>query len=85
MCALRVLRVSTQSDPALAKAYGDELKVRLENLAAQGATALGDESLNTGDSDPDGPTSHISQFGLETDSAADMSTTIPRLRRDDAL
>lgn len=85
MCALAILRASTMQDPELAKAYAAELKQRLDNLAAQGGTALGDDSLNTATSDPDGPTTHISQFGLTTDDADDMSTTVPRLRRDDAL
>lgn len=85
MVALAILRRATQSDPELAKTYALELKARLDDLADKGATALGDESLNTGDSDPDGPTSHISQYSLTTDDAVNMSTTVPRLRRDDAL
>lgn len=85
MVALRILRASTQQEPELNRAWVDELKLRLELLAADGATALGDASLQTGASDPDGPTSHISVYGLTTDDADDMSTTAPRLRRDDAL
>lgn len=85
MVALQVLRRTTQSDPELAKAYQTELKARLDDLSSRGATALGDSTLQTGTSDPDGPTSHISQFGLTVDAAEDMSTTVPRLRRDDAL
>lgn len=85
MAAVRVLRTAAQADPELAKAYRVELDARLELLAAQGATALGDDSLSTGTSDPDGPTSHISRYSLETDSADDMSDTIPALRKDDKL
>lgn len=85
MAALRVLRVSTQSDPALAKAYGDELKVRLDNLAEQGPTALGDESLNTSDSPADGPTTHINQFNLTTLDPDDMSPLDDVLKRSDQL
>lgn len=85
MAACRILRDVTTNEPTLAQAYARELDARLKLLGEQGATALGDESLSTGTSDPDGPTSHISQFSLETDSAENMSTTAPRLRRDDAL
>lgn len=85
MAAVRILRDVTTSEPALAQSYGRELDARLKLLGEQGATALGDESLSTGTSDPDGPTSHISQFSLEVDSAENMSTTVPRLRRDDQL
>jgi hypothetical protein len=85
MAACRILRDVTANEPALAQAYQRELDARLALLASQGATALGDESLSTGTSDPDGPTSHISQFSLETDEAENMSTTVPRLRRDDQL
>lgn len=85
MVALRIMRTTTQQNPELAKALRAESETWLKELAAGGATFLGDESLATGDSDPDGPTSHISQFNLTTDDADDMSTTVPRLRRDDAL
>lgn len=85
MVALRILRASTQQEPQLAEAFKAELAERLKLLAAEGATALGDASLQSGTSDPDGPTSHISVYGLEVDDSEDMSTTVPRLRRDDAL
>lgn len=85
MVALRILRASTQQEPQLAEAFKAELAERLKLLAAEGATALGNSSLQSGTSDPDGPTSHISVYGLEVDDSEDMSTTVPRLRRDDAL
>ena len=85
MVALKVLKASTQQDPELAKALQAEIDAWFAGLSAGGGTFLGNDALQTGASDPDGPTSHISEYGLETDSAADMSTTIPRLRRDDAL
>ena len=85
MVALKVLKASTQQDPELAKALMLEIAEWFSMLAAGGGTFLGNEALQTSASDPDGPTSHISENDLVTDSAADMSTTIPRLRRDDAL
>lgn len=85
MAAVRILRDVTASEPDLAKVYREELTTRLKLLSEQGATALGDSSLNTGDSNPDGPTSHVSFYGLTTDDGADMSDTVPALRKDDAL
>ena len=85
MVAVRILRDVSANDPALAQAYQRELDVRLKLLAAQGATALGDESLSTGTSDPDGPTSHISQFSLTTLDPADMSPLDDVLKRSDKL
>lgn len=85
MVAVRILRDVSASDPALAQAYQRELDTRFKLLASQGATALGDSSLSTGDSDPDGPTSHVSEFGLTTDDPADMSDTVPALRKGDKL
>ena len=85
MVALQVMRRATQSDPELAKTYALELKARLDALAESGATALGNEALSTGPSDPDGPTSHVTVYGLTTDEASSMSSTVPILRKDDAL
>ena len=85
MVALKVLKASTQQLPDLAKDLAEEIASWFTGLAAGGGTFLGDDSLSIGDADPDGPTNHINTFGLTTDAAADMSTTVPRLRRDDAL
>lgn len=85
MAALRIMQAATQRDPELAKAYAAELAARFKKLDESGATALGDESLATGTSDPDGPTSHVTVFGLTTDAAADMSDAVPFLRKDDRL
>lgn len=85
MVALKVLKSSTQQDAELAKALLAEIDAWFKGLASGGGTFLGNEGLQTGASDPDGPTSHISEFGLTVDSASLMSTVVPRLRRDDAL
>lgn len=85
MAAIRTMRASTQQQPELVTRWMEELDARLKLLSEDGATALGDASLQSGTSDPDGPTSHISVYSLEVDDPDDMSTTVPRLRRDDAL
>ena len=64
---------------------GVPLGVRARLSAPSGLGPVGNNALAVGDADPDGPTTHINTFGLTTDDADDMSTTVPRLRRDDAL
>lgn len=85
MVAMRVFAVTTQQDPELRKAYAAELKARLELLDAKGATALGDESLDSGDAPADGPTTHINQFGLATLAAEDMSDLDKPLQAKDQM
>lgn len=86
MVAVRISQAASGSDNGQAQAWRDELKVRFEELEEGGASALGSGVTTTGTpSDPDGPTSHISEYSLTVDSAADMSTVVPRLRRDDKL
>jgi hypothetical protein len=85
MVALKILKASTQQMPELAKDLTTEINAWFTALGVGGGTFLGNEALQTGASDPDGPTSHISENSLTTDESADMSTTVPRLRRDDAL
>lgn len=85
MVAVRIFGVATQQDPELRKAYTAELKARLDALAEGGATALGDEALDTGGSPADGPTTHINQFNITTSSADDMSPLDDPLRRSDQL
>lgn len=85
MAAVRIAEASTHKDYQLLQAWRATLKARFEALRDDGATALGDSSLEVSDSPVDGPTTHISQYRLTADSAADMSTTVPRLRKDDML
>lgn len=70
-------------DPAVAKAWDAVLARFYEDLADGGASYLGDGATASGNSDPDGPTSHISTYNLTPDAAADMSSVVPRLRMDD--
>lgn len=84
-CALQLLWSATGLDPELAKAWREWMKAFFDGLDEGGATFLGGGATSTTPSDPDGPTSHISEYGLQTDSAADMSSAVPLLRKDDRL
>lgn len=85
MVAIWVAKVATASNPDLAKTLQDELDARLEKLDEHGVTLLVDAVATASGSPAEGPTTHITEFGLETDSAENMSTVVPRLRRDDQL
>ena len=85
LCALQLLWAAAGLDPEIAKAWREWLAEFFKGLADAGATFLGGGATATGDADPDGPTSHISYYGLTTDAADDMSTTVPALRKDDRL
>lgn len=81
--AIRVIRDMLGQDTELARAWAASVADWYVQLDEGGASFLGDGASATGSSDPDGPTSHISVFGLATDSAADMSNTVPLLRKGD--
>lgn len=85
LVAIRVAEVATGEDRGLLQVWRDEVKQRWTDLDVGGAAALGSGATSTSSSDPDGPTSHISENGLEVDEASNMSSTVPRLRRDDLL
>lgn len=85
MVGIRILQAATSQYPELARSFRDELDARFERLASTGATALGDETLATGASAPDGPTTHISQHGLTVADPDEMSTAEPVLKKDDPL
>lgn len=85
MVALELLKRMSQQYPELAKEYRAELTARLKDLNDRGGTALGNSGLDTGASNADGPTSHISQYSMTVDVAGDMSSPIPTLRKDDQL
>lgn len=83
--AVYVAESSTGKDNGLLTVWRDELKTFFAELDEDGAASLGSGAASTSNSDPDGPTSHISEYSLTTDASADMSTVVPRLRRDDQL
>ena len=81
--AARLARDIPGIDTALARSWSGSVTAWYEELAKSGATFLGDGATSSGSSEPDGPTWHGSLF--ERDSAEDMSSTIPMLRKDDRL
>lgn len=85
MVAIRVAEVATGSDNGLLTVWRAEVEARFKELSVGGAAALGEGATSSASSDPDGPTSHISEYVLTVDESTDMSTTVPRLRRDDLL
>lgn len=85
MVAVRLVRDIPGADSALAKVWAAQVEEWFKLLEDDGGTFLGDESLQTGASDPDGPTDFISEYGLSTGDDSDASTAKPYLRRDDIL
>lgn len=85
MVGARLIPIITSQYPEVAQKLAAELKARLEDLETNGATALGDESLSTSASDPDGPTDHIQELGLDVGDLTLASSVAPVLRKDDEL
>lgn len=84
-CALELAKSASGIDGDLVKSWRTWLDAFYEELAESGATGLGGGATSTSSSDPDGPTSHISEYSLTTDEADDMSSAVPSLRKDDRL
>ncbi len=84
MVALRTLGVMTGQNPDLAKSWQVQVDNWFSRLAKDGYLILGDASLEPA-SNPDGPTTHLTWYALDTGDADDASDAIPRLRRDDVL
>lgn len=85
MVAIRVAEVSRGSDTELLKRWRERVEARLEALASQGASALGDSTLETSASPIAGPTTHITEFNLDTGDDTQLSSTAPIFRKDDWL
>lgn len=85
MVAVRVAEASTHKDYQLLQTWRSTLKDRWAAFQQDGATALGDESLEVSDSPVNGPTSHISEYGLETEDPANYSSVRPLFFKDDML
>ena len=83
--AVRLARIMTGADPKVAQAWEGQLAARYLELTTRGAAALGDGAVSTGGSNSAGPSSHVTQYGLATDEAGDVSSVTARLRRDDEL
>lgn len=85
MAAVRIAEASTHKDYQLLQTWRSTLKDRWAALQQDGATALGDESLEVSASPVNGPTSHISEYGLETEDPANYSSVRPLFLKDDML
>lgn len=81
--AIRVWRAGTGQNPELLEALKEDLAAMWKDLEERGAEALGAGA--DGSSTPGGPDSHITEYSLTTDTAEDMSTAVPKFRRDDPL
>jgi len=84
MVALRTLGVMSGQNPELAKAWQARIGDWFARLDRDGYLILGDATLQP-QSNPDGPTTHILVYGLDTGEISDASRLVPRLRRDDEL
>lgn len=85
MVALEILQTSTSGDPELAKALQKAVDKWHDALEEDGATFLGDDTLSTSSSDPDGPTTHIDELDLDVGDTSLASDVAPVLRRSDEL
>lgn len=84
MVAVRLVPVMTGLNPDVARLWAEQLASLLADLAENGELALGLDTSGS-DSDPKGPTDHISELSLDTGDDADASDVIPALRRSDML
>lgn len=87
MAARSALEAMTGKDPEIAKRWDREIDRWFESLDELGPTFLGDDTLGTLEaSDADGPTDHISEYGLEVGTdTTDASDAIMPLRKDNLL
>jgi hypothetical protein len=86
MVMIRVAGLMRGTNSELVKEWQVRLDDRLASLEEDGGTALGDPTLSSSASDPDGPTSHVTELSLDTSTmATDASTLAPKFRKDDVL
>ncbi len=81
--AIETLGAMTGQDPAVGKKWATELRARLDDLDARGYLALGDAAAPA--QQANGPRWHGATYELSTGDVADVSTLVPRFRRDDQL
>ncbi len=74
-------------DPAVPDGWQKEVDAFFAMLAENPAAALANDDLSSSssDSDPDGPTHHIDEYGIDIGDTADASSAEPVLRKDDEL
>lgn len=84
--AAKLARIIPGVDSDLAQRWDESIATWYEKLDEGGASLLGDGASATGTSDADGPTSHVSVYGLNSDVGADMSDPVAgKLRMDDEM
>jgi len=81
--AVRVIRAMAGQDPAVAKAWEEELRERYSDLDKWGHATLGDIPAPAQQSM--GPRSHLKANSLDTGDETLISDAIPAFRRDDEL
>jgi hypothetical protein len=84
MVAVRIYPAVTAGNPDGLKALQAQLDARLAWLEKHGLELAGAQTLISG-SEPEGPTSHISQYGLTTADSSLMSSTESPFHKDDQL
>jgi uncharacterized protein YbjT (DUF2867 family) len=72
-------------DPTAAEGWQKEVAAFYALLAEDPAAALANADLSTAESDADGPTHHIDEYGIDIGDTDDASSAEPDLRRDDEL
>lgn len=86
MVAVRILTDATNQDPPLLARWEKELEAFWTRLEEKGPSALGNESLSSSASEPEGPTTHLDELGIDVgDPATDASDAIPPFRKSDEL
>lgn len=70
-------------DPETAKGWQKDVDGFLKQLGEDAGVALANEDLVTEPSEPDGPTHHIDEYGLDIGDTDDASSAEPALRKDD--
>lgn len=85
MTAIRVMQAMTAQDPQIAQTWQRQTDDWFAQLSDHGPDFLGTGASSTASSNVTGPTTHIDEYDLTVDSADDMSTVVPRLRRDDEI
>jgi hypothetical protein len=71
-------------DPETPKSWKTDVDTFLKDLAHDAGVALADPTLSTSASNPNGPTTHLTEYGLEVDDVTDMSdATFPLHAKDE--
>jgi hypothetical protein len=86
MVAVEIGPAIGDSDSTALTRWQKDLDTFFARLEDDAGTALGDDTLSTSASEPDGPVTHIDEYGLDYgDPATDASDVIPPFRKDDEL